>query len=193
MTLWFIFIQTVLFYQQCGGGVNNAQQCSTFGLDGYRSASRNKGFTYWWNVACWCNFCYCGVLKKQDWASKMKRYNRIQFILSQILIVCIFLVSIALSKYLKLLPVSWKGWYLITLFIMVFVITLIAIIKRLHDMGMSGFWVIAAILLSIAGKFFPDIVMVCVDTGIMIFFALMPGDKIENKYGPPSKKKFGLI
>jgi uncharacterized membrane protein YhaH (DUF805 family) len=70
---------------------------------------------------------------------------------------------------------------------------MIAIVKRLHDMGMSGFWVIAAILLSVVGKFFPDMVMVCIDTGIMIFFAAMPGDKIENKYGQPSKKKFGFI
>ena len=59
-------------------------------------------------------------------------------------------------------------------------------------MGLSGYWVIAVVLLSCFGKLFPDIVMECVDTGIAIFFALVPGDTTENKYGSPSEKRWSL-
>jgi uncharacterized membrane protein YhaH (DUF805 family) len=123
---------------------------------------------------------------------RMQRYNRIQFIFVQALIQCLLVLNIFLSPYLKWLPNNWKGWYIITVLLAVFVITIIAIIKRLHDIGYSGYWIIPIIGLSLIGKSFPDIVSKCIDTGIVTIFALLPGSKMANQYGLPSKDKWKL-
>jgi len=124
--------------------------------------------------------------------SKMQRYNRIQFIFTQVLFVCALSFLFVIAKYFKPHP-NLGVLLLFTLLIVFSIITMIAIVKRLHDMGMSGFWVIAVLLLTIMGKFFPDIVMECVDTGIVIFFALMPGNKTANQYGLPSEERWKLL
>ena len=119
----------------------------------------------------------------------MQRYNRIQFIFVQVLCVCMLLIYGLLIKFL---PTGLGVSGLLAILVIIAVINIIIIIRRLHDIGLSGYWVIALILLSIIGKFFPDAISVCIDTGIMLVFALLPGDKAENVYGPPSEKRWSL-
>ncbi len=122
---------------------------------------------------------------------KMQRYNRIQFIFVQVLLTCSLFICYMGTKYFKV-PASFAIYILFAWLAMFVTINIITIVKRLHDMGLSGYWVIAVTLLSEFSRIFPDNVGVCVDTALIVFFALMPGDKVENKYGLASEKRLAL-
>jgi uncharacterized membrane protein YhaH (DUF805 family) len=54
------------------------------------------------------------------------------------------------------------------------------VVRRLHDMGFSGYWTLAIILLT---KNAGDAVGLVVSAVIFAWLALSPGDKLDNKYG----------
>jgi len=83
----------------------------------------------------------------------------------------------------------------ILLFFMFF-IQVLALIRRIHDIGFSGYWLILYLLcipiLVYLEQFFPQNTLQGIIGFLFLILALIPGEKLDNKYGknPYPIKKF---
>jgi uncharacterized membrane protein YhaH (DUF805 family) len=113
----------------------------------------------------------------------------------------IFCLSIVTAT-LRFLVVGIKDSPLVIVFLPVSIGAAVAAInnyiKRLHDLGRSGWWVLAALAVLVAGgvtasvasegnALIVDIVVYVLLIGAIIWLGATPGQAQENRFGPPPR------
>lgn len=126
------------------------------------------------------------------------RLNRKQFWVLELTLIVINCGLHSLSAYIES---PFYNWFIVLFLLFSLILTIFASIKRLHDIGYSGWWLLLFILPLLLSIFLSNskivgsmdsiaLIILSLFTVIggltLIFLFLKPGDFMENKYGEVS-------